>query len=110
MRTLEMLSDSSLTKTVPRPWKADPSRRIARLRVSGLERAGIDRLKAGLVDRQALQRPAGRDHGRRRIRPHVALGGHAVAVRRDRLDPGHAGNGRELSRDAAPLGLDLDDE
>src|SRR5579859_3578583 len=110
MRTLEMLSDSSLTNTVPRPWNAEPSRRITHPRFRGLERASVDLLQARLVDRQPPQRSAHGNDGARRIGPHVALGGHAVAIGRQCLDLGHAGNSRELSRNAATPGLDLDDE
>src|SRR5690242_10960920 len=100
MRTLEMLSESSLTKTVPRPWNADPSRRMAHPRVLDLEGVRIDRLQARLVDREPPQRAADGNDGVRRIRPHVALGGHAVAIGRQRLDLRHARNGREFPRDA----------
>src|SRR6185437_5336607 len=110
MRTLEMLSASSLTKTVPTPWNAEPSRRMTRPRFLCLERARVDRLEARLVDREPLQRAADGDYRARRIRSHVALGRHAVAVRRDRLHPCHARNGRELARYAVALSLDLDDK
>src|SRR5215469_8110185 len=111
MRTLEMLSESSLTKTVPRPWNAEPSRRMTHASFFlGLEGARVDRLETRLIDREPLQRAVDGHHGTGRIRPHVALRGHAVAIRRQGLDLGHAGDGRELARNAGAFGLHLDHE
>src|SRR5690349_12759349 len=111
MRTLEMLSESSLTKTVPRPWNAEPSRRISNSSLLlDLEGTRIDRLQARLVDREPLQGAADGDDCARRIRPHIALRRHAVAIRRQRLDLGHPGDGRELARNAGAFGFHLNHE
>src|SRR5580693_4762961 len=110
MRTLDMLSDNSLTNTAPTPWNGEPSRRMTHPRKARLEVAGVDRLQARLVDREPQQRAVDRDDRARRVRPHVAFGGHAKAIGGYRLDLGHARNRRQPPRDATSLGLDFDHE
>src|SRR5665213_4409898 len=111
MRALDRLSASSLTATLPTPWKGDPSRRMtgpSRGLALVLEVAGIDRLETRLVDREPSQRSLGANHGIGRVRPHVAIRRHAETIRPHRLDAGHAGYGREPSRQPCPVGLDFD--
>src|SRR5215475_1216688 len=111
MRALEMLSLSSLTNTVPRPWKGDPSRRITHAsRNSALKVAGIDRFQARLVYREPAQQSVDGHHRACGVRTDVALGGHAEAVLRQRLDIADTGDGGKPSRDAGALGLDFDDK
>src|SRR3974390_2754798 len=103
MRTLAMLSASSLTYTAPRPWKTEPSRRMAHPLSARLECARIDCLERRLIDREPPQRAARSHHRSRCLRPDVALGVHAIAVGGDRFDPAHAGNGRQPPRKAGAL-------
>src|SRR5215471_20878795 len=111
MRTLEMLSVSSLTNTVPRPWKGEPSRRMTHIsRCSALEVAGIVRFQCRLVHREPAQRSVDGDHRAGGVWTDVALGGHAEAVLRQRLDIGDAGDGGKPPRDAGTFGLDFHDK
>ena len=49
------------------------------------------------------QRSIDGDVGRRRIRTHVALGDHAIAIRGNGFDPGDAWNCRKPPGDASAL-------
>src|SRR4051794_15643723 len=92
MRMLDIWSDSSFSTTVPRPWKTEPSRRIAyALRLCRtLEVAGVDRLEARDVDRQLRQRAVGGHHRPSRIGADVAGRDQSVTVAR----PCHRGDAR----------------
>src|SRR5258708_28484954 len=74
-------SDSSLSMTTPRPWKAEPSRCMKRslpqsLAGLGLEVAGVDRLEARLLHAEEFQPALHGDHFVCRLWPHVAVGVH----------------------------------
>src|SRR5437667_3001086 len=88
MRALVRWSLSSFMITTPRPWRAEPSRRMSASRWldAGLEIPGVDRLEARLIDREPEQPAAGHHHRGRRVRPHVAVGHQPQAVGGDHLD------------------------
>src|ERR1051325_684228 len=112
MRALVRWSDISLTATVPTPWNGEPSRRMAYLLLCGpaLEKARVDRIEARLIHREPPQRAIRRNHGARRVGPHIALGGQAEAIRRDRLDPGDAADRGQPPVEPGAIGLHLDHE
>src|SRR5262249_14180228 len=93
----------------PKPGKAEPSRRME-LSFMGLEVAYVDRLQTRLLDRQAPQTSAGRDHRGRGFRPHVVVGEEQEPVGVPGLDPLHARDrGNPLGK-ALPFRLHLDAE
>src|ERR1700730_13281740 len=112
MRTLVRWSDSSLSMTTPRPWKAEPSRCMKRsllhLAGLGLEVAGIDRLKARLLHTEEFQAALLGDDFIRRFRPHVAVGMQAQFADASLLDAVHAGNERKPLGKADTVGFDID--
>src|SRR5216684_3086188 len=110
MRTLVRWSLSSFNSTTPTPCRAEPSRRMALSFLDLVEVRGVDRLEAGLLDRQAQQAPAGADHRDRRFRAHVALGQQPHAIGANRLDLLHAGDRLEPLGEPLPLRLHLDAE
>src|SRR5882724_4300011 len=107
MRTLVRWSLSSLRITTPRPWRAEPSRCMASSH-HVLEVAVVDLVKTGRLDRKPQQPATGCDHGRGRIRAHVALGVDAHVIAGHGLHRFHARYGPELVRKALPFGLDID--
>src|SRR5262245_36691151 len=110
MRTLLRWSLSSLSITTPTPCKAEPSRCMALSLMDLVEILGIDDLEARLLDRQPQQSPAGRDDGRCRLRPHVALGHEAQPIGPQHLNPLYAGDRPEALGQCLPLRFDLDAE
>src|ERR1700756_3194396 len=113
MRALDRLSASSLTITVPSPWKGEPSRRMTRSsRCCGLvlEIAAIDRLQARLVDRELSQASVCGDDGGGRVRPHGAVRRHAEAIRAQCLDIGYPGYSRKPPRESGALSFDFNNE
>ena len=68
---------------------------------------GVDRLEARLLDREPQQAPAGPHDGRRRFRPHVALGKEPETIRRQRLHLLDAGNGGQALRKPLTEGLHI---
>src|SRR5215470_15733045 len=107
MRTLVRWSLSSLRTTTPRPWRAEPSRCMASSH-HVLEVTVVDHVETGRLDREPQQSAAGGDHGRGRIRAHVALGVDAHVIGRRGLHRFHARYGPQLLRKALPFGLDVD--
>src|ERR1700730_1395878 len=111
MRTLVRWSDSSLSMTTPRPWKAEPSRCMKRsflhLAGLGLEVAGIDRLKARLLHTEEFQAALHGDDFIRRFRPHVAVGMQAQFADAGLLDATDAGNERKPLGKADAISLDV---
>src|SRR5258707_15866034 len=115
MRTLVRWSETSLMNTTPRPCSAEPSRRMlhslhAVVRCRVFEIAGVDRIQARFLDREAKQPPAGRDRRCRGLRAHVAIGGEAVAVWTGLLHPAHAGNTGKPLGQPLPFRLDVNVE
>src|SRR5271163_2535251 len=113
MRTLVKWSDSSLSITTPRPEKAEPSRCMAgsflhRLVGPGLEIAGVDRLKARLLDAEKLQSALHRDHLGRGLRTHVAIGVQPKLADPGLLDAADARNERESLDKSGAVRLDID--
>src|SRR5918998_1489221 len=89
MRALVRWSDNSFSRTVPSPWKGEPSRRIAYpLTMPGIlvEVAGVDHFETGLLEREPGQSSAHGDHFARGVRPHVAISCKPEAVRSLLLD------------------------
>src|SRR5215831_2787949 len=103
-RMLVKRSAISFSVTTPKPCKADPSRRME-LSFVGLEVARVDRFEARLLDRQAQQPPAGRDHRRGSFRPHVVIGQQQKPVGVATLDPLHARDGGDPLRQPLPFGF-----
>src|SRR5580704_16794113 len=112
MRTLVKWSDSSLSMTTPRPWKAEPSRCMKRslphLARLGLEVAGVDRLEARLLHAEEFQAALHGDHFGRRFRPHVAVGMKPQLAGAGFLDTADTGNERKPLGKADAVGLDID--
>src|SRR5262245_56870650 len=108
-RMLVKWSAISFSVTTPKPCKAEPSRCMT-LSLVGLEIAGVNRLEARLLDRQAQQAATGGDHGGGRFRPHIAVGKQQQAVCGRRLDLLHARDRRDPLRQPLPFGLHLDAE
>src|ERR1700730_16834458 len=112
MRTLVRWSDSSLSMTTPRPWKAEPSRCMKRsllhLAGLGLEVAGIDRLEARLLHAEEFQPALYGDDFIRRFRPHVAVRMQPQFADAGLLDAADAGNEREPLGKADAVGFDID--
>src|SRR5580700_11068979 len=112
MRTLVRWSDSSLSMTTPRPWKAEPSRCMKRsllhLAGLGLEVAGIDRLEARLLHAEEFQAALHGDDFIRRFRPHVAVGMQPQFADAGLLDTADAGNERKPLGKADAVGFDID--
>src|SRR5215475_9082467 len=108
-RMLVKRSAISFSVTTPKPCKADPSRRME-LSLVGLEVAGVNRLEARLLDRQAQEAPAGCDHRGRGFRPHVARGQQQEAVGARRFDLLHPGDRCDAFGKALPFGFHLDAE
>src|SRR5580700_9154487 len=112
MRTLVRWSDSSLSMTTPRPWKAEPSRRMKRsllhLAGLGLEITGIDRFEAGLLHAEEFQAALHGDDFVRRFRPHVAVGVQPQFADAGLLDAADAGNERKPLGKANAVGFDID--
>src|SRR5215475_5294265 len=108
-RMLVKWSAISLTVTTPKPCKAEPSRRME-LSFMGLEVAYVDRLQTRLLDRQAPQTSAGRDHRGRSFRAHVVVGQEQEPVGVPGLDPLHARDGGDPLGKALPFRLHLDAE
>src|ERR1700689_2692066 len=100
MRTLVRWSDSSLSMTTPRPWKAEPSRCMKRSLLQSLvglslEVAGIDRLEAWLLHAGEFQPPLHGDAFLHRFRPHVAVGMQPQFADAGLPDAADAGNERK---------------
>src|ERR1700719_231667 len=112
MRTLVRWSDSSLSMTTPRPWKAEPSRCMKRsllhLAGLGLEVARIDRLETRLLHTEEFQAALHGDDFIRRLRPHVAVGMQPQFADAGLLDAAHAGNERKPLGKADAVGFDVD--
>src|SRR5580698_500240 len=113
MRTLVRWSDSSLSMTTPRPWKAEPSRCVKRSlfqsRVGlGLEIAGVDRLGARLLHAEESKPALHGDDFIRRFRPHVAIGMQPQFADAGLLDAADAGNERKPLGKADAVSFDID--
>src|SRR5580692_1314490 len=113
MRTLVKWSDSSLSMTTPRPWKAEPSRCMKRSLLQslvglGLEVAGVDRLEAGLLHAEEFQAALHGDDFVRCFRPHVAVGMQPQFSDAGLLDAADAGNERKPLGKADAVGFDID--
>src|SRR5580700_409640 len=112
MRTLVRWSDSSLSMTTPRPWKAEPSRCMKRsllqLAGLGLEITGIDRFEARLLHAEEFQAALHGDDFIRRFRPHVAVGMQPQLADAGFLDTADAGNERKPLGKADAVGFDID--
>src|SRR5262245_39716766 len=106
MRVLVRWSLSSLRITTPRPWSAEPSRCMASSRHI-LEVACVNHFQAGRLDREPQQPAATCDHGRGRIRAHVALGVDAHAIGGRSLHRFNARYSLELVRKTLTFGLDV---
>src|SRR5580700_9623277 len=112
MRTLVRWSDSSLSMTTPRPWKAEPSRCMKRslpqgLVGLGLEITGVDRLEARLLHTEEFEPALHGDDFIRRFRPHVAVGMQPQFADAGFLDAADAGNERKPLGKAGPVGFDI---
>src|SRR5580704_4618223 len=111
MRTLVRWSDSSLSMTTPRPWKAEPSRCMKRsllhLAGLGLEIAGIDRLEARFLHAEEFQAALHGDDFIRRLRSHVAVGVQPQFADPGLLDAADAGNERKPLGKADAVGFDI---
>src|SRR4051794_22379806 len=107
MRVLVRWSLSSLRMTTPRPWSAEPSRCMTSSR-HALEVACVDHFQTWRLDREPQQPAAGCDHGRGRIRTHVALGVDAHVIATRGFHGFHPWYGLELVRKSLPFGLDVD--
>src|SRR5580698_3002468 len=113
MRTLVRWSDSSLSMTTPRPWKAEPSRCMKRSLLQslvglGLEVAGVDRLEARLLHAEEFQPTLHGDDFIRRFRPHVAVGMQPQFADAGFLDAADAGDERKPLGKADAVGFDID--
>src|SRR5262245_10254447 len=93
--------------TTPRPWRAEPSRCMASSH-HVVEVAVVDHIETGRLDREPQQPTATCDHGRGRIRAHIALGVDAHVIGGRGLHRFHARYSPELVRKALPFGLDVD--
>src|SRR5689334_22378860 len=114
MRTLVRWSESSLSMTTPSPEKAEPSRcmtgsLLGSLLRRGLEIAGIDGLKARLLDAEIFEAALHSDHLGRGFGADIAIGLQANFVDARLLDPADARDRREPLGQSAALGLDFDD-
>src|SRR5262249_1834353 len=89
MRMLTKWSLSSLRKTTPTPWSAEPSRCMASSR-RVLEVTIVDQLEIRGLDREAQQAATGGDHSRGRIRANITLGVDPHMVGAGWLDRTHA--------------------
>src|SRR6476659_1396509 len=103
-RRLVKRSAISFSVTTPKPCNADPSRRME-LSFVGLEVARIDRFEARLVDRQAQQPSAGRDHRRRGFRADIVISQQQKPVAVPPLDPLHAGDRGDPLGQSLPFGF-----
>src|SRR5580700_2006488 len=113
MRTLVKWSDSSLSMTTPRPWKAEPSRCMKRSLLQGrvglgLEVAGIDRFEARLLNAEEFQPALHGDDFIRRFRPHVAVGVQPQFANAGLLDAADAGDERKPFGKADAVSFDID--
>src|SRR5262245_54653004 len=106
MRTLVRWSLSSLRMTTPRPWRAEPSRCMASSR-QVLEVAVVDHVETGRLDRKPQQPAATCDHGRGRVRAHIALGIDAHVIGGGSLHRFYARHTLELVRKTLSFGLDV---
>src|SRR6266850_5256494 len=104
MRALVRWSLSSFMITTPRPWRAEPSRRMSpsRLLGRGLEIPGVDRLEARLIDREPQQPAAGLHDRGCCFRPHIAVGHQPQAIVGKHLDGTDARDGLELLGEPLP--------
>src|SRR5580698_5989800 len=115
MRTLVRWSESSLSTTTPRPEKAEPSRCIALSVLHrhfgvgfALEIAGVNGVKARLLNAEILESPLHRDDFGGGFRPHVAVGMQAHFADARPLNATDARNERQPFRQASTISLDVD--
>src|SRR5580704_15830803 len=113
MRTLVRWSDSSLSMTTPRPWKAEPSRCMKRslpqsLVGLGLEITGVDRLEARFLHAKEFQPALHGNDFIRRFRPHVAVGMQPQFADAGLLDAADAGDKRKPFGKADAVSFDID--
>src|SRR5206468_6171557 len=104
MRMLTKWSLSSLRKTTPTPWRAEPSRCMTS---SGrvLEVTVVDQIETRGLDREAQKAATGSDYGRSRIRANITLGVDSHVVGAGLLDRTHALQALELIEHTRAFGF-----
>src|SRR5262245_46297773 len=107
MRMLTKWSLSSLRKTTPTPWRAEPSRCMTcSCRV--LEVTVVDQIKTRGLDREAQKAATRGNHSRSRIRANITLGVDAHVVGAGCLDRTHARQALELLEGPCAFGFQVD--
>src|SRR5262245_45992330 len=107
MRMLTKWSLSSLRKTTPTPWRAEPSRCMTSSR-RVREVTVVDQIETRGLDREAQKAPTRRDDGRGRIRADITFGIDTHVIRAGLLDRTHALQILELIEGTRAFGFQID--